>query len=62
MGEYEDTLRDMQKAFGIVPGFMKAIPADVLVKEWPLMKKYQLGEWQYPLNTGSTLGSQWRLT
>lgn len=43
MGEYGDTLRDVQKVFGIVPGFMKAIPADVLVREWPLMKKYQLG-------------------
>ncbi|HLE75761.1 MAG TPA: carboxymuconolactone decarboxylase family protein [Candidatus Bathyarchaeia archaeon] len=44
MGEYEDTLKDIKKAFGFVPGFMKAVPKDVLVKEWPLMKKYQLGE------------------
>jgi AhpD family alkylhydroperoxidase len=44
MAEYEETLKDIEKTFGIVPGFMKAIPADVLVKEWPLMKKYQLGE------------------
>ena len=44
MGEYEDTLKDIEKAFGFVPGFMKAIPKDVLAKQWPLMKKYQLGE------------------
>lgn len=44
MGEYEDTLKDIEKAFGFVPGFMKAIPKDVLAKQWPLLKKYQLGE------------------
>ena len=48
MGEYEDTLKDIEKNFGIVPGFMKAIPKDVLVKDWPLMKKYQLGESEIP--------------
>lgn len=44
MSEYEDTLKDIKTSFGFVPGFMKAVPKDVLVKEWPLMKKYQLGE------------------
>ena len=44
LGEYEDTLKDIKKSMGLVPGFMKAIPKDVLVKEWPLMKKYQMGE------------------
>ncbi|VVB84240.1 Uncharacterised protein [uncultured archaeon] len=27
MGEYEDTLEDIESTLGIVPGFMKAIPA-----------------------------------
>jgi hypothetical protein len=44
MGDYGDTLKDIEGAFGFVPGFMKAVPKDLLVKEWPLMKKYQLGE------------------
>ena len=44
MGEYEDTIKDIEKTFGLVPGFMKAIPKDVLAKQWPLLKKYQLGE------------------
>jgi AhpD family alkylhydroperoxidase len=48
MGEFEDTLKDIEKAFGFVPGFMKAIPKDVLIQEWPLMKKYQLGESKIP--------------
>jgi hypothetical protein len=30
MAEYEDTLKDIEASLGIVPGFMKALPADVL--------------------------------
>ena len=48
MGEYEDILKDIKKAFGFVPSFMTAIPKDVLIQEWPLMKKYQLGESKIP--------------
>ena len=48
MGKYEDTLEDVKQTFGIVPGFMKAIPKDVLVQDWPLMKKYQAGESEIP--------------
>jgi AhpD family alkylhydroperoxidase len=56
MGEYEDTLKDIEKSFGIVPGFMKAIPKDVLVKDWPLMKKYQLGESAIPAKYREFIG------
>lgn len=48
MGEYEETLKDIERTFGIVPGFMKGLPADVLVTEWPLFKKYVLGETEIP--------------
>ena len=48
MGEYEDTLKDVEKSFGIVPGFMKALPRDVLIHDWPMMKKYTLGESKIP--------------
>ncbi len=48
MGEYEDTLADIKKTFGMVPGFMKAIPKDVLMQDWPLMKKYQGGQSEIP--------------
>jgi len=44
MGEYEDTLDDIRKTLGIVPGFMSALPEDVLIHDWVLMKKYQWGE------------------
>jgi AhpD family alkylhydroperoxidase len=48
MGEYEDTLKDIEKSFGFVPGFLKGLPQDVLVHDWPLMKKYTLGESKIP--------------
>jgi AhpD family alkylhydroperoxidase len=48
MGEYEETLKDIKKNLGIIPGFMKAIPKDTLIHDWPLMKKYQLGKSEIP--------------
>jgi len=48
MGEYQNTLNDIRKTMGLVPGFMKAIPQDVLIHDWPLMKKYQTGESKIP--------------
>ncbi len=56
LGEYDDTLRDIEKSFGIVPGFMKAIPKDVLIKDWPLMKKYQGGESEIPAKYREFIG------
>jgi AhpD family alkylhydroperoxidase len=56
VGEYEDTLKDIRKSFGLVPGFMKAIPKDVLMKDWPLMKKYQLGESEIPAKYREFIG------
>jgi AhpD family alkylhydroperoxidase len=56
MGKYEDTLKDIKQTFGIVPGFMKAIPKDVLMQDWPLMKKYQLGESKIPAKYREFIG------
>ena len=56
MGKYEDTLEDIKQTFGIVPGFMKAIPKDVLMQDWPLMKKYQLGESKIPAKYREFIG------
>jgi AhpD family alkylhydroperoxidase len=41
---YEYTIKDIEKTFGTVPGFMKETPKDLLPQMWPLFKKYQLGE------------------
>lgn len=44
MSEYEDTLKEIKKTMGSVPGFMKALPEEALVHEWPIWKKYTLEE------------------
>ena len=56
MGEYEDTLKDVQKSLGIVPGFMKALSQDVLIHDWPLFKKYTLGESKIPAKYRELMG------
>ena len=48
MADYEDTLRDIQSNLGLVPGFMKALPEDVLIHDWVLWKKYTMGESEIP--------------
>jgi AhpD family alkylhydroperoxidase len=48
MDQYEKTLDDVKKTFGFVPGFMKALPKDVLVAEWPLFRKYSIEESDIP--------------
>jgi AhpD family alkylhydroperoxidase len=42
--KYSEGLSFSKFSIGIVPGFMKGIPPDVLVQEWPTFKKYELGE------------------
>ncbi|MCE8425888.1 MAG: hypothetical protein J5U17_08940 [Candidatus Methanoperedens sp.] len=42
--EYEKTLEDIEKNYGMVPEFMKFFPRDVIVKEWPDWKKEPLDE------------------
>ncbi len=56
MGTYEDTLEDIEKTLGIVPGFMKALPEEVLVQEWPLFKKYNFGETEIPAKYRELMG------
>jgi AhpD family alkylhydroperoxidase len=56
LGEYEDALNDTEKSLGIVPGFMKALPQDVLVHDWPLFKKYTLGESKLPAKYRELMG------
>lgn len=36
-----DIERDIRETLGIVPGFFKHIPADVLKHEWPLFKHFE---------------------
>jgi hypothetical protein len=39
MSDYDDTLKEIKKTMGTVPGFMKALPQQALVYEWPIWKK-----------------------
>lgn len=45
---YDETLTDIEETLGIVPGFMAAVPEDVMVHEWPVFKQYALGESEIP--------------
>lgn len=56
MGEYENTLEDIEETIGIVPGFMKALPKEVLVQEWPLFKKYNFEETAIPAKYRELMG------
>ncbi len=56
MGAYENTLEDIEKTLGIVPGFMKALPKEVLVQEWPLFKKYNFEETEIPAKYRELMG------
>ncbi len=56
MGKYEDTLKEIETTIGIVPGFMKALANDVLIQEWPLFKKYVLGESTIPAKYREMIG------
>lgn len=45
---YDETIADIEDSLGIVPGFMEAVPEDILVHEWPVFKQYTLGETVIP--------------
>lgn len=48
MQHNQAVLDDIGASLGVVPDFMTALPADVLEADWPLMKKYVLGESKIP--------------
>jgi AhpD family alkylhydroperoxidase len=56
MGDYEETLEDIETSLGIVPGFMKNLADDVLIKEWSLFKKYVLGKSAIPAKYREMIG------
>jgi AhpD family alkylhydroperoxidase len=40
---YEEKVKDIENTFGMLPGFMRNTPKDILPQMWPLFKKYQMG-------------------
>ncbi len=53
---YQETLEDIKETFGIVPGFMKALPEDALMHDWPLWKKYSMMESAIPKKYRELIG------
>jgi hypothetical protein len=41
---YQQTIKDIEDTFGIVPEFVKNMPQDVVGQMWHLLKKYGLGD------------------
>lgn len=48
MSNYQETVKDIEKELGSVPGFFKGVPQDVLTQMWPVFKSYSLGESKIP--------------
>jgi len=48
MSQYDDTLKDINKTLGLVPGFMKALPEEVPIHDWVLFKKCNFEETEIP--------------
>ncbi len=44
MGVYEDTLEDIEKAQGIIPGFINALPGALPVHDWHTLEQDDLEE------------------
>jgi AhpD family alkylhydroperoxidase len=53
---YRETLEDIRETMGIVPGFMKALPEQVLVNDWALWKKYSMEESVIPKKYRELMG------
>jgi AhpD family alkylhydroperoxidase len=45
---YEETRSEIEKTFGLIPGFINGVPQDVLVQMWPVMKTYIFGQTRIP--------------
>ena len=51
---YDETVKEIENTFGIIPGFMNDSPQDILIQMWPLFKKYQMGESVIPQKYGGS--------
>ena len=41
---YDETVTEIEDAFGMVPGYLDALPDQELVNEWPNLKRFLFGE------------------
>ena len=40
---YNDTVTEIEDRFGIMPGYLEALPEQDLVNEWPNLKRFMFG-------------------
>lgn len=53
---YDETVTDIEKTLGIVPGYMAALPEQELVNEWPNLKRFLFGETEIDPKTREMVG------
>ena len=41
---YDETVTEIEDSFGLVPGYLEALPEQDLINEWPNMKRFMFGE------------------
>ena len=41
---YDGTVTEIEETFGLVPGYLEALPEQELVNEWPNLKRFLFGE------------------
>jgi AhpD family alkylhydroperoxidase len=56
MGDYEKSLDDIKKTFGLVLDQFKSIPPDTVAHEWAEMKEYSFGETEIPAKYRELIG------
>ncbi len=40
---YDETVTEIEDTFGLVPGYLEALPEQDLINEWPNMKRFMFG-------------------
>ncbi len=56
MGDYENSLDEMEKTMGLVLDQFKSIPPDTVPHEWQEMKEYSFGETKIPAKYRELIG------
>ncbi len=53
---YDETVTDIEHTFGLVPGYLSALPEEALINEWPTMKRFMFGHSEIEPKTRELVG------
>ncbi|WP_222913409.1 carboxymuconolactone decarboxylase family protein [Natrinema sp. SYSU A 869] len=53
---YDETVTDIEETFGLLPGYLEALPEQELVNEWPNLKRFLFGETEINPKTREFIG------